>query len=92
MADNDICCAVCGSLRVQYAVWHSPNTGEVGELFGSWNAGDNTFCADCDEEGRACNAPLVDKSVSRADAKEFRLARKVRERLDRGMPFEDARR
>jgi hypothetical protein len=90
MGDNDdndnngpvtCCCAVCGSLRVQYAAWYSPNEGTCsGELFGSWNAGDNTFCADCDMEGRDPNPPLVDKDC---DPKDFKAARKRRERIER---------
>jgi hypothetical protein len=71
--NDQVCCAVCGSLDVQYAVWHSPNTGEVFDLFGSWNAGDNTFCATCDIEGRDPNPPLVDKG---AEPKEWKAARK----------------
>lgn len=70
---GDCCCEVCGSLNVQYAVWYSPNTGETHDVFGSWNAGDNTFCADCDIEGRDnCNPPLVDKGAS---PQEFKRAR-----------------
>lgn len=69
-----ICCAVCGSIRVQYAVWYSPNTHETDDVFGSWNAGDNTFCADCDEEGRDCNADLLDENV---DPEQFNKLRKA---------------
>jgi hypothetical protein len=32
-------CKACGSPHVQYAIWHSPNTGEKHDTFGSWNAG-----------------------------------------------------
>lgn len=67
-----VCCAECGSIQVEYAVWHDPNTGVTGDVFGSWNAGDNTFCVCCDIEGRDCNAPLVDKG---ADPQLFRKAR-----------------
>jgi hypothetical protein len=63
MSAPTICCAVCGSLDVQYAIWSNPNTGENGEMFGSWNAGDNTFCADCDMEGRDPNPDLIDGSL-----------------------------
>ena len=75
----DCCCAVCGSTNIEYAVWHNPNTGTIGELFGSWNAGDNTFCADCDMEGRDPNPPLLDQSL---DPKEFAKLRKLRTKLD----------
>ena len=66
---------VCGSLRVDYAVWYSPNTGEVGDLFGSWNAGDNTFCVDCDIEGRDANPDLLDHSIDPALFKKLRAKR-----------------
>lgn len=75
----ECCCAICGSVNVEYAVWHNPNTGAVGELFGSWNAGDNTFCADCDMEGRDPNPPLLDVGL---DPKEFAKLRKLRAKLD----------
>ena len=75
----ECCCAVCGSATVEYAVWHNPNTGSVGELFGSWNNGDNTFCADCNMEGRDPNPPLLDQSL---DPKEFAKLRKRRAKLD----------
>lgn len=42
-------CSVCGSPNVEYAAWYNPNTREVGEVFGSWNYGDNTYCQDCGE-------------------------------------------
>lgn len=45
-------CLSCGSTRVQYAVWYAPNTDEVLDTFGSGNQGDDTYCADCDENGR----------------------------------------
>ena len=72
IAEGECCCAECGSLRVEYAVWYDPNTGTARDVFGSWNAGDNTFCVDCDINGRDCNAPLVDKG---ADPKAFKIAR-----------------
>lgn len=66
------CCGVCGSPNVEYAIWFNPNTLERGEPFGSWNAGDNTFCADCDVEGRNPNPPLIDAG---AEPKEYGRAR-----------------
>jgi len=75
----ECCCAVCGSTNIEYAVWHNPNTGVVGELFGSWNNGDNSFCADCDMEGRDPNPPLLDQSL---DPKEFVKLRKLRAKID----------
>jgi hypothetical protein len=71
--ETQICCAACGSLNVQYAVWYSPNTGAAHDLFGSWNAGDNTFCEDCDMEGRDPNPCLVD---SDAEPEAFNRARR----------------
>ena len=65
--DVECCCGLCGGTRVQYAVWRNPNTGEVGEEFGSWGATDSKFCADCDEEGRDPNPRLVDKGGDVAD-------------------------
>ncbi len=56
-------CTVCKGTNVEYAVWQNPNTGEVGDTFGSWNAGDNTFCRDCDAEGRDPNPDLIDEDV-----------------------------
>lgn len=75
-----VCCKVCGSINVQYAIWHNPNTGEVGECFGSWNAGDNTFCADCDAEDRNANPDLIHATD---DAKLFAKLRAER------LKFED---
>lgn len=63
-----VCCAVCGSPNVSYAIWHHPNNEDTdGDVFGSWNAGDNTFCDDCDD-----NSDLVDKG---AEPKAFEAAR-----------------
>lgn len=42
-------CAECGSPNVSYAIWYHPNTGATGDVFGSWCAGDNSFCDDCDD-------------------------------------------
>ena len=44
-----VCCAECGGSDVSYAIWHRPNTDENGDVFGTWNSGDNTFCDDCDD-------------------------------------------
>ena len=74
---EQVCCAACGSLQVEYAVWYSPNTGQSGEIFGSWNAGDNTFCADCDMEGRNPNPSLLDSSV---EPVAFKRARRLQQR------------
>lgn len=55
----ECCCSRCGGIDVSYAVWYHPNAADTtGEIFGSWNAGDNTFCDDCDEP-----TDLVDKSA-----------------------------
>lgn len=62
-----VCCARCGGLNVEYTVWYRPNTDEPGEMFGSWNAGDNTFCNDCE-----LNTELLDGG---AEPEEFLAAR-----------------
>jgi len=49
-SEPDTLCTVCGSDNVSYAVWFHPNTKAVGDVFGTFNHGDNSFCADC--EGR----------------------------------------
>lgn len=67
-----ICCSVCGSDQVQYAVWFSPTTLETYDVFGTWNSGDNTFCETCDVEGRDPNADLLDVD---ADPKAFKAKR-----------------
>lgn len=78
--DVDLCiCCVCGSLNVQYAVWHSPNTGVTHDMFGSWNAGDSSFCEDCDVEGRDPNPSLMHESEN---PKEFARLRKLRAKID----------
>lgn len=82
MSDTKTCCAVCGSLHVQYAVWHSPNTGEVHDLFGSWNAGDNTYCADCDNRGDNPNPPLIDEGC---DPRDYKAAQKARARREKAV-------
>jgi hypothetical protein len=74
--DVDPCiCAECGSLNVQYAVWMSANTGETHDVFGSWNAGDNTFCEDCDMEGRDPNPRLMHQSENPKEYKRLRVLR-----------------
>ncbi len=78
-AQHQICCAVCGSLNVQYAVWYRPLTSEVMDEFGSWNAGDNTFCEDCDTEGRDPNADLIYEGT---EPVAFKKARAKRARID----------
>lgn len=72
MSDEKVCCAACGSLNVQYAVWYSPRTGATHDVFGSWNAGDNTFCEDCDIAGRDPNPNLIDESC---DPEQYAAAR-----------------
>lgn len=62
-----VCCSKCGGMNVEYSTWYNPNTGETGDIFGSWNAGDNTYCCDCGE-----NTDLIDGS---ADPEEFLAAR-----------------
>jgi hypothetical protein len=47
-----VICEDCGSDNVEYAVWHNPNTEELGEAFGTFNYGDNTFCHECDDNKR----------------------------------------
>ena len=76
--DECICC-VCGSLNVQYSVWMSANTGVTHDMFGSWNNGDNSFCEDCDTEGRDPNPSLMHESEN---PKEFARLRKLRSKID----------
>lgn len=80
-AEPRCCCSVCGSLLVEYTVWYDPNTRETGEMFGSWNAGDNTFCADCSVEGRNPNPDLLDE---KAEPDKFKAAREIRAQIDAG--------
>ncbi len=47
--DAKVCCADCGGSDVSYAIWYRPNDDQNGDVFGSWNSGDNTFCDDCDD-------------------------------------------
>ena len=72
----EVICTECGSHEVQYAIWFDPNTQRTYDLFGSWNAGDNTFCVECDINGRDPNPPLVDKN---ADDARYRVAYAKRE-------------
>ena len=76
-------CTVCGSANVEYAVWRNPNNGAVGELFGSWNAGDSMFCADCDVEGRDSNPQLIDIAEN---PKQFAALQKKRAAYDKKNP------
>lgn len=69
--DVTICCAVCGSSDVSYAVWHRPNTNEIGDIFGSWNAGDNTFCDDCDDCTNLVDKGAEPELFAKARAKYF---------------------
>ncbi len=41
-------CLQCGSPEVQHAHWVDMNTNEIGEPFGSWCWGDNSYCAKCE--------------------------------------------
>jgi len=55
-------CAVCGSENVQHAMWVAVNTGDVNDDFGSWCAGDNSWCDDCEEHtGLVARESLVVK-------------------------------
>jgi hypothetical protein len=49
VSDNVTRCKECGGTNVQAAFWVDPNTHEVFDGFGTWNSGDNTWCADCDD-------------------------------------------
>lgn len=72
-----VICSVCGSHHVEYAVWFNAHTETVGDHFGSGNQGDDTFCCDCDLEGRDANPPLLylDGS-SPSQIKEYRRIRR----------------
>lgn len=65
--DPEFCCSKCGGTGVEYAAWIDANTGDVNDHFGSWNAGDNTFCRDCNE-----NTNLIFKG---SEPEEFAEAR-----------------
>jgi len=78
--DTDFCCCrVCGSHDVQYSIWYSPNTDQTHDLCGSWNNGDNSFCEDCDMEGRDPNPSLMHESE---DPALYAKLRRVRVKLD----------
>lgn len=53
-----VCCTVCGGIQVSYAVWFRPLSGETGDIFGSWNQEDSSFCDDCEEGGT-----LLDRDI-----------------------------
>ncbi len=59
----EVICLECGSDNVEYTVWYNPNTDETGDMFGSWNFGDNSYCNDCEE-----NRPLLSRGE---DEKKF---------------------
>jgi hypothetical protein len=42
-------CSVCGSDDVEWAVWYDAKAKAVGDNFGSWNNGDNTYCSNCED-------------------------------------------
>lgn len=42
-------CARCNGFNVEHAHWVNLNSGEVGDIFGSFCNGDNSFCNDCDD-------------------------------------------
>lgn len=46
---GDYVCAVCGSDKVQHAMWVELNTDVIGEPFGTWCWGDNSYCTVCSE-------------------------------------------
>ena len=57
-ASFDYICAVCGCRDVQHAMWVGVNEGTVHEDFGSWCAGDNSYCPECDVAGRDAHPQL----------------------------------
>lgn len=52
-------CAECGSKNVEATFWVNVNTNVVNDGFGSWNAGDNTYCPDCSHQGRSPHPDLI---------------------------------
>jgi hypothetical protein len=41
-------CVSCGSTSVSHAMWVGLNDEDVGDFFGSWCYGDNSYCSACD--------------------------------------------
>lgn len=72
--DDEDCCARCGSLDVDYAVWR-----RTGEVFGTFNQPDTVFCNDC-EGGEDGNNRLISKG---ADPEAFKRARAKWARAER---------
>jgi len=78
-ANERVCCTVCGSLNVGYAVWYYPNASHQDfDVFGSWNNGDNSHCPDCDLNGRNPNPPLVCDGTHPSDSADYLKARAKR--------------
>lgn len=51
-------CSSCKSTNVEHVMWVCPNSDEVGEVFGTWNQQDTSFCNDC--EARGCIEEVSD--------------------------------
>jgi hypothetical protein len=47
--EPEVICGDCGSENVEYVAWYNPTTEEVGESFGTFNYGDNSYCNECDD-------------------------------------------
>lgn len=56
-------CEKCGGDRVEHSHWVGLNDGVVNDVFGSWCNGDNSYCADCNE-----NTKIIDKSDQEDEA------------------------
>jgi hypothetical protein len=53
-------CRECHSTDVEHTMWVNPNTEEVGEIFGTWNQQDSSFCNDCGLRGCIEDVPGPD--------------------------------
>lgn len=71
------CCSVCGGINVEYAVWYDPNADVTGDVFGTFNSGDNTFCSDCDD-----NHDLVDKGAEPERFAKLRRKHRAKEKRE----------
>lgn len=52
-------CKECHSRDVEHTMWVNVNTDEIGEVYGTWNQLDTSFCNDC--EARGCIEEVPEK-------------------------------
>jgi len=58
---SHVVCAECKSPDVQLMAWVDPNTNEVIDDVGPWEAKDYNYCNECD-----CPVPLTRADISEA--------------------------